>query len=266
MEGVGNRSAGGGLTPGEFAVYGGPIKVMGEYGDTLKVGGPGVIFDDPDRREEDRSIGDGMDSYGTFFTADTYFGKKAGDGVDPMFHHGYPLLQKYWGNEHRIIPQRFYDFSSGLAGHRFTNAIRTELFSENTGGIMATLILDMRQEYEEWIAGLVKSGSLSWSSGAVAHMVDMDWDTGEIKEWPIGEFSFTPTPAEPRTAVHVIKKIDPELAFKAFKSVGLLGGREAGGQKREQGQDFDSEVWYLNEMLRFSEVRDALLTRLNPHY
>lgn len=48
---------------------------------------------------------------------------------------------------------------------------------------------------------LLKAGTLGYSSGALAHLVERVTGNGAtvIKSWPIGEFSLTPTPAEPRT-------------------------------------------------------------------
>ena len=204
--------------------YGGNIKVKGDLSaKEVTVTGPGVVIDETaTNRSKQRT-----DLCGEYFTRNTYFGKHKGDGVDAMFHHGHPLLFKsFWGgNEQLLIPESLYKLAEGLARHRFKNAVKAR-FDEDTGNLMATLVLNMRNEYEEYIAKWAAKGLLSWSSATAPHMGLIDYDTGEIKSWPIIEFSLTPTPAEPRTLVHVgesSKALAGVKSFLSYNGVSLQG-------------------------------------------
>ena len=115
---------------------------------------------------------------------------------------------------------------------RFTNPVKATLDTDG-GGIITELVLNMRDAYEEWVGEMAQKGVLSWSSGAVSHMVRIDWEDGRIRSWPIGEFSLTPTPAEPRTFVSA--KMAPE-------QTGIPGIRRIN----------TDEEWYLNEMARIN--------------
>lgn len=80
-------------------------------------------------------------------------------------------------------------------------------------GIWVEAQLERHKSYVDEILKLVDSGVLGWSSGSVGHLIRRDGKT--IKQWPIIEFSLTPTPAEPRTiGVERIKALaleHPEL-------------------------------------------------------
>jgi HK97 family phage major capsid protein len=64
-------------------------------------------------------------------------------------------------------------------------------------GIWAEAQLDMHQHYAQAVLALVEQGALHWSSGSIAHLVQVA-DDGHITRWPLIEGSLTPTPAEPR--------------------------------------------------------------------
>lgn len=55
--------------------------------------------------------------------------------------------------------------------------------------------LDAGTQYEDGIKELIRQRKLYTSSGAMAHLVDVDKKSGEIKTWPWVEQSLTPTPA-----------------------------------------------------------------------
>lgn len=65
-------------------------------------------------------------------------------------------------------------------------------------GLWIEAQIDAAHEYADAVRELVKTGLLGWSSGAVAHLVEIARD-GKILSWPVAEFSLTPTPCEPRT-------------------------------------------------------------------
>jgi len=80
-------------------------------------------------------------------------------------------------------------------------------------GVWLEAQLNMRDEYEKAIYGMVEQKKLGWSSGAIAHLVDRELsDNGKtyhIKSWFIGEASLTPTPAEPKNTVMTLKSWTP---------------------------------------------------------
>ena len=196
-------------------LYGGLLKVTeGDLdSDTVTVSGPAVVFSKGKNPKKDL--------HGEYFTKDTYLGKLKGNGVDAMFHHGIPLLYKGWSNEHYLIEDDAYDFSEGLALHNFENPIKTELTGE---ALVASLVLEMRKDYEKWVAERAQKGLLGWSSGSTWHMTDIDWETGEIKRWPIAEISLTPTPAEPRTSAGIkgIKSFQPDSYTDFLVKCGMI--------------------------------------------
>jgi len=80
-------------------------------------------------------------------------------------------------------------------------------------GLWAEAQLDMHKRYVRTVQRLVEKGVLHWSSGSLAHLVEVAED-GHIQRWPLVEGSLTPTPAEPRrTDVRIIKS--------AYESLGL---------------------------------------------
>jgi HK97 family phage major capsid protein len=84
-------------------------------------------------------------------------------------------------------------------------------------GLWVESQLDKAKQYVDGIMALIEKGALGLSSGAVSHLVEKK-DDGEIKTWPIAEFSLTPTPCEPRTlgvqALRSIAELEP--AVKAY--------------------------------------------------
>lgn len=67
--------------------------------------------------------------------------------------------------------------------------------------------LDKRSKYLEHIQRLVEAGGMSFSSGAVPHLVEVA-DDGTIKSWPWVELSGTPTPANPDAVAYAVKSAD----------------------------------------------------------
>lgn len=156
-----------------LVAFGNTVKALGDG----KVGGYLVRF----------STDADPDLTGEFFTAQTYFGPRDGDGADTLFHHGMPV-------------------KSGLEAlaDRLLKPLKTR---KDEVGVWAETVLDMADEYEKTIYQLVEAGKLGWSSGAPGHMV-RKLETGEITRWPIAEGSLTPTPAEPRNRVLSLKALD----------------------------------------------------------
>ena len=68
-------------------------------------------------------------------------------------------------------------------------------------GLWVEAQLQRSAQYADYVLELLQAGVLGYSSGALSHLVERVQGPGAtvIKTWPIGEFSLTPTPAEPRT-------------------------------------------------------------------
>lgn len=165
--------------------FGDAIKALDDNG---KIGGYLVRFSD-DGKQKDLS--------GEYFTSKTFLGTREGDGVDTMFHHGQPIpvkskLTKTAKAEIEALQEKVFA------------PVKTK---RDTVGIWAETVLDMADEYEKAVFGLVKAGKLGWSSGAVGHLVKKSSD-GQITRWPIGEASITPTPCEPLNRALTIKSLE----------------------------------------------------------
>lgn len=116
---------------------------------------------------------DEPDLYGTYFTADTYYGPRNGDGADFYIHHSIPLRAGLEDLADRIL-----------------KPIRTR---KEDVGIWVEAVLDMADEYERAIYDLVQAGKLSWSSATTPHIARIAPD-GRVERWPIAEGSLTPFP------------------------------------------------------------------------
>ncbi|MCY3487143.1 MAG: hypothetical protein OXH34_01775 [Bacteroidetes bacterium] len=189
-------------------IFGGAVKIIeGDLdSDELVVSGPGLVFSKDD--DGDEPI---RDLHGEYFTNRTFLGHNKGDGVMAMFNHGYPLLYHTMcgnGGAEYIVPKSLFTWFRNLSDHRFEHPVKTTL-NEEEQHMAATLVLNMRNEYEEFVAKQAAKGLLGWSSGSAPHVVKMT-NKGEITDWPIVEFSLTPTPAESRTAA--------DAQFKSVKT------------------------------------------------
>lgn len=177
--------------------FGDSIKALDDNG---KVGGYLVRFSD-DGAQKDLS--------GEYFTSKTFLGSRDGDGVDTVFHHGQALPIK------AKLTKAAQAEIEALRDHVFA-PVKTK---RDAVGVFAETVLDMADEYEKAVFGLVKAGKIGWSSGAVGHLVKKA-DDGQITRWPIGEASFTPTPCEPQNRAITIKSLD------AIKFVSVVEGDE----------------------------------------
>ena len=151
---------------GVFTV-GGAVKALGDG----KVGGYLVKFTDDAN----------TDLQGEYFTKDSELGWN--NNVPVLYHHGKDLLM----------------------GKRIIG--KAEI-GKDDDGVWVEAQLQLRDSYEAHIYRLAEEGKLGWSSGAVAHLVEREIKHGSVswlKTWWIAEASLTPTPAEPRNTVTVVK-------------------------------------------------------------
>lgn len=75
--------------------------------------------------------------------------------------------------------------------------------------------LDRQTKYFEAIRQMVKEGKLFLSSGAMAHLVQVDAKTGEILRWPLVEGSATSTPS------NLLATVDYATVSKHYEAAGI---------------------------------------------
>ncbi|MBV9863967.1 MAG: hypothetical protein JO316_01305 [Abitibacteriaceae bacterium] len=151
--------------------FGSHIKALEQRGDEVTVGGHGIVWGSPSQR----------DLVGDWFTPETYLGAQRGAGVDTMLHHGIPLKAELAAYADVLLPP----------------VVKT---ATDEHGLLVATVLDLRNAYQRKIYEMVEADLLSWSSGAPPHGVRRkdNAKSGEITRWLIAEFSYTPTPCEPR--------------------------------------------------------------------
>lgn len=104
--------------------------------------------------------------------------------------------------------------------------------------------LDKRGRYVDAIRHLVDEGALSFSSGAMPHLVKTRKD-GFIERWPWVELSGTPTPAEPGASIYAVKSVDAIEHLTAVKaSAALVALLDAStGEPEDAGSEsFDDQA------------------------
>ncbi len=162
-----------------------PIAVKFADGADDVIEGPGMPFGGPFN---------GQDAYGEHFTKSTDFALSwfPDDGRPLLYHHGLD-------SDAAIVP----------VGRVKGYEIKADI------GVWTRAQLDKSSEYFGAIKELVKAGKLFFSSGAMAHLVEVDRKSGEIRRWPWVELSLTPTPA------NLLATVDFATATKHYKSAGL---------------------------------------------
>lgn len=168
------------------------VKILGDDGSSLRVGGYGVVFHGQD------VVGD------TFLpTTDLWLDKITATPPVLFDHGGDPQLKR------------------AVVG-------RVEKTQPDDIGLWIEAKITANAKYRAAISRLVKEGVLGWSSGAVGHLVDRA-KNGVLNSWAIAEFSLTPTPAEPRTlGVRQLKSLatfEPALTSVAKAIEGSLEDR-----------------------------------------
>jgi len=150
--------------------YGGEVKALGNG----KIAGYLVRYGSPKD----------VDLEGDFFSKETDLGIEDGSRLPLYYQHG-------------------------MDGTLKTRKIGKGSIKFDDVGAWMDAQLEMRDEYEKAVYGLVESGKLGFSSGAAGHLVAREQvgKSWHIKSWPIGEASLTPTPAEPRNSVMSIKSL-----------------------------------------------------------
>lgn len=152
----------------ELLFFGGEVKALGNG----KVAGYLVRFGTPDD----------TDLEGEFFDASTDFGIESGAKLGVFYNHGLDSVLK-------------------------TRRIGRGTVTAQDAGLWIEAQLDLRDEYEQAIYVLAEKGKLGWSSGAAGHLIERvpAGKATRIAQWPTGEASLTPTPAEYRNQAVSIK-------------------------------------------------------------
>lgn len=107
-----------------------------------------------------------------------------------------------------------------LYGHGLNPATKAEVIGRQTSleqqddGYWIKAELDKRSRYRAAIDKLVEQGALSFSSGAMPHLVQTAKD-GHIDRWPWVENSLTPTPSNALAVVYAVKSADMAEHFAA---------------------------------------------------
>ena len=187
-----------------------------------RIGGYLLVWGEPQQR----------DLQGEYFTPQTDVGLDWYEQRPVLYHHGLDG-----------------DLKAAVIG------VIDTLMPDETG-LWAEAQLDLRKRYVRAVQRLVDQGVLSWSSGSLPHLVEVNAE-GQIKRWPIVEGSLTPTPAEPRHAcVQTLKS--------AYKSLGLdmtrlgLGTATSDQTQNTKGQSMTEETTKAVKRLPLADQRDAL--------
>jgi hypothetical protein len=155
-----------------ISITGGAIKAVGPR----QFRGHLVLFSGP---EDPDLVGD-------YFSAQTDFDIEEGERRSGYFKHGMDVK----------------------VGNR---KVGRGTLHRDTKGILLDGIIEERFEYADDVWAAIEQGALGLSSGAVSHLVRREKvqakgrEVFHVTHWPLGEWSLTPCPAEPRTQVMAVK-------------------------------------------------------------
>lgn len=157
-----------------FIAVGDPLKAIGDG----RVGGYMVRFSAKSADGVVRLVNQPDSPFGTdlvkeWFSERTYLGPRDGDGVECLFHHGFPVGK---GLE-------------TLADHTF-QPVTTK---RDEVGVWASTVLNQADEYERMVYEMIGNGKCAWSVGAAGHRVRKAAD-GELISYPPAESSITHRP------------------------------------------------------------------------
>ena len=211
------------IDPQEVMVaFGASVKALGveERGGKWfgKIGGYLVLFGAEDRR----------DLMGDWFAPDTYFGQGDGDGRDVMVHHGTPIKSG--------------DPAADAQAEQIANRLLPPMKTKKDAlGIWAETVLDLSEEYQNYVYGLAEKGAWKWSSGTAPHMIKKE-PNGKLTQWPIIEGSLTPTPAEPRMLDHRVVPLKAILDNQV-PMPGESGGKGAAGKLSASREPVATDIY-----------------------
>lgn len=207
------------------------VRMIKATPDTMRVGGYGIVWG-------------GKDLYKTYFTRKTNFWDgKFGDRPVALYDHG-------------LNPQS----QKTVLGH-------VDVQRDDDIGRWIEMELDAHNQYVAAVGELVKQGALGLSSGSIAHLVEIEQD-GEIRSWPIVEFSMTATPAEPRTlgvqelrslaeVEPTVQAFIPQTETQTAQPAGVQAGGVTASTIEAVSETKSTEVDKMGEMDVSALVADA---------
>jgi len=181
------------------------VKIIEQDGDTITVGGYGVIFG-------------GKDLQGETFNQDTDFMPD-------------------------LVPNKLVMYDHGMQADVKNFLGKTIKEQKDETGVWVEAQLDRHQAYVKEILSLIEQKIIGWSTGSVSHLIKRE--DGIIKRWPVVEYSLTPTPAEPRTLgverIKALAEINPDLKALLPQESGEDSSADATGDEKA-GNTKDLEV------------------------
>ena len=96
-----------------------------------------------------------------------------------------------------MVPEKpvLYDHAQDI--NSIIGSVKNASIKADDAGLWIEAELDRHAAYMDAVLELAEKGVLGWSSGTIGQLAQREGKS--IKQWPIVEFSLTPTPAEPRT-------------------------------------------------------------------
>jgi len=99
-----------------------------------------------------------------------------------------------------------------LYDHGLHGTVKTSVIGRQTSlaikddGLWVQAEIDKNGRYRDAVAQLIEAEALSFSSGAMGHLVGKASD-GHITRWPFVELSATPTAANPNAHIYMVKSL-----------------------------------------------------------
>lgn len=181
---------------------------------------------------------DEVDTYGTFFDGDTFYGGYVDSGAKlPIyFHHGFQIeAVGEDGNPVRVGPGKKHIGDGSI--------------TRDSTGLFLSAVLSEAGEYEADMQTLIDAGVLGWSSGSASHVVRYEPIFNEdgttlrswrVASWPLTEGSLTHTPAEYRNKA----SIPVRLASLATLKLGKDNAPDASLAARMSALGEFGDYWY----------------------
>ena len=121
------------------------------------------------------------------------------------------------GKREPIVPVALSYYDHAYNDNVGTDPIGVAKFVEETDAGQIWDIEIMRAyRYLDMLELMASKNLLGASSQPIQTAVDIDWNTGWIKKWPVAEMSLTPTPANPDAVAEVVKSfgLPPKMEKK----------------------------------------------------
>lgn len=123
-------------------------------------------------------------------------------------------------------------------------------------GVWIRGVLDLRDDYERAIYGMVEAGKMGWSSGSANHLVAKKSVDGarEVLSWPLVEASITPIPCEPSAVAVALKSVaaptfEEMVALMAAKPDPEPGPTKGMFEAELVEQETERDLWSLTSTL-----------------